>query len=71
MAFIGGWSAVFFGRGDLPASTVVTAGMVASGAAHVAQVRRVDGLKASAGVPYLGWLAFATVLTAPLWRRNH
>lgn len=70
VALIGGWSAVFFGRRNLPASTVLAAGMIASGAAYVAQARRVDGLAASAGVPYIGWVAFATVLTAALWRRN-
>ena len=70
VALIGGWSAVFFGRRNLPASTVLAAGMVASGAAYVAQARRVDGLAASAGLPYVGWVAFATVLTAALWRRN-
>jgi len=70
VALIGGWSAMFFGRRSLPASTVLAAGMVASGVAYVAQARRVDGLAASAGVPYLGWVAFATVLTAAIWHRN-
>jgi len=70
VALIGGWSAVFFGRRNLPASTALAAGMVASGAAYVAQAKRVDGVAAGAGVPFLGWVAFATLLTAALWRRN-
>ncbi len=70
VALIGGWTAVFFGRRNLPASTVLAAGMIASGAAYVAQARRVDKVAASAGVPFVAWVAFATVLTAALWRRN-
>lgn len=70
VALIGGWSAVFFGRRNLPASTALAAGMVTSGAAYVAQAKRVDGLAAGAGVPFVAWVAFATLLTAALWRRN-
>jgi tryptophan-rich sensory protein len=36
----------------------------------VAQAKRVDGLAAGAGVPFVAWVAFATLLTAALWRRN-
>ena len=70
VGLIGGWSAIFFGRRNLPASTWVAAGMVATGAAYVAQAQAVDRPAAAAGVPYVGWVAFATVLTAALWRRN-
>lgn len=70
VGLIGGWSGLFFGRRNLPASTAVAAGMVATGVAYVAEARRVDKPAAAAGVPYIGWVAFATVLTAALWRRN-
>lgn len=70
VALIGGWSGVFFGRRNLPASTVLAAAMVATGAAYVAQSRKVDRPAAFSGVPYVAWVAFATVLTAALWRRN-
>lgn len=70
VALIGGWSGVFFGRRNLPASTLLAAGMMASGAAFVAQARKVDGPAAAAGLPFIGWVAFATVLTAALWRHN-
>jgi tryptophan-rich sensory protein len=70
VAMIGGWSALFFGRRNLPAATAAAAAMVGSGAAYVAEARRVDAPAAAAGVPYVGWLAFATVLTATLWRLN-
>lgn len=70
VGLIGGWSAVFFGRRNLPASTVLAATMVGTGAAFVASAREVDAGSAAAGVPFVAWLAFATVLTATLWRRN-
>ena len=70
VGLIGGWSGLFFGRRNLPASTAVAAAMVGTGAAYVAQAQRVDRPAAVAGVPYVGWVAFATVLTAALWRRN-
>jgi len=70
VGLIGGWSGVFFGRRNLPASTAVAAAMVGTGAAFVAQARDVDKPAAAAGVPFVAWVAFATVLTAALWRRN-
>ncbi len=70
VALVGGWSALFFGRRNLPASTAVAAVMVGSGAAYVAQARQVDSPAAAAGVPFVAWVAFATVLTAAIWQRN-
>jgi len=70
VGLIGGWSGVFFGRRDLPGSTVLAAAMVGTGAAYVAQARKVDEPAAIAGVPFVGWVAFAAVLTAALWRKN-
>lgn len=70
IALIGGWSGVFFGRRNLPASTVLAAAMVGTGAAYVAHARKVDAPAASSGVALVGWVAFATVLTAALWQRN-
>ncbi len=70
VALIGGWSALFFGRRNLPGSTAVAAAMVGTGVAYVAQARAVDRPAAVAGVPFVAWVAFATVLTAAIWRRN-
>lgn len=67
---IGGWSRLFFGRRNLPASTIAAAAMVGAGAAYVAQARKADTASAAAGVPFVAWVAFATVLTAAIWRRN-
>ena len=44
--------------------------MVATGVAYVASAREVDRPAAGAGVPFIAWVAFATVLTAGIWRRN-
>ncbi|MCY7315287.1 MAG: tryptophan-rich sensory protein [Rubrivivax sp.] len=70
VALIGGWSAMFFGRRNLPASTAVAAVMVGSGAAYIAQASQVDRPAAAAGVPFVAWVAFATVLTGAIWQRN-
>ena len=70
VGLIGGWSGLFFGRRNLPASTAVAAAMVGTGAAYVVQARAVDRPAAAAGVPFVAWVAFATVLTAAIWRRN-
>jgi translocator protein len=70
VATIGGWSGIFFARRNLPASTAVAAAMVGTGIAYVAEAQRVDKPAAAAGLPYVAWVAFATVLTAAIWRRN-
>ena len=70
VAAIGGWSRLFFGSRNLPASTVAAAAMVGTGIAYVAQARRTDPVAAVAGVPFIAWVTFATVLTAAIWRRN-
>lgn len=70
VAAIGGWSRLFFGQRNLPASTLAAASMIGTGAAYVMESRKVDGEAAAAGVPFVAWVAFATVLTAAIWRRN-
>jgi len=70
VGLIGGWSGLFFGRRNLPASTALAAGMIGSGIAYVAQASTVDRPAASAGVPFVLWVGFATALTAALWRKN-
>ena len=70
VAMIGAWSRLFFGGRNLPASTVAAVGMVATGAAFVQQARQVDVAASRAGIPFVAWVGFATVLTAALWRLN-
>lgn len=67
---IGGWTELFFRRNRLGPSAAVAAGMFAAGIGYVAVARRVDTVSAAAGLPYVGWMGFATVLAKEVWRRN-
>ena len=67
---IGAWSRQFFGRRNLPVSTVAALGLAAGATALVVQARKVDRPAAAASVPLVAWVCFATVLTAAIWRRN-
>jgi tryptophan-rich sensory protein len=67
---IGGWSRLFFKRHDLAVSTVVAATMVAGSVAFVKAAKPVDRTASRAGMPLVGWLGFATVLTATIWGLN-
>jgi benzodiazapine receptor len=67
---IGGWSELFFKQRALPLSTVAAASMVATGTQFVRESRRVDPVAARAGVPFVAWVSFATLLTGTLWHLN-
>lgn len=67
---IGGWSWLFFGRRNLAMSTVASAGLIGTSVAYVAAARKEDPTAAAQGLPLVAWVAFATVLTASIWRRN-
>jgi benzodiazapine receptor len=67
---IGGWSRLFFKRRNLGLSTVAAATMVATGAEFVRQAKRVDPATSRAGIPFVAWVSFATVLTATIWGLN-
>jgi benzodiazapine receptor len=67
---IGGWSRIFFGRRDLPASTLAATALAVAAATCAEAVRRVDRPAAAATLPLVAWVGFATVLTAALWRKN-
>jgi benzodiazapine receptor len=67
---IGGWSRLFFRRRDLRFSTVAAAATVASAAQYVREAKRVDPVAARAGIPFLAWVSFATVLTGTIWAIN-
>ena len=67
---IGGWSQLFFKEHRLGVSTLAAAGLVASSAAYVHEAKPVDQASSRAGLPLLGWAAFATALTATIWYMN-
>ena len=70
VSMIGGWSRLFFKRHNLGVSAIAAAGLVATSAAFVHEAKRVDKTASRAGLPLVGWVAFATVLTATIWRMN-
>jgi translocator protein len=67
---IGGWNVLFFGRRELPTATIAAAALAATSAIYLNETRKVDPPAAVASVPLLGWVLFATVLTAAIWKRN-
>jgi tryptophan-rich sensory protein len=70
LALNGAWSLVFFGRRDPQAGLVVIVALWAAIAATIAAFARVDRRAAALLLPYLGWVTFATVLNAWIWRAN-
>lgn len=69
-AMVGGWTQMFFREKRLGASAAASAAMVGSSAAYVAAAAQVDRPAAALGVPFFGWLGFATVLATRIWRDN-
>lgn len=67
---IGGWSRLFFRRHNLGVSTVAAAALTVTSVAFVNEAKRVDKIASRAGLPLVGWVAFATVLTATIWHLN-
>ncbi len=67
---IGAWNRLFFKGRNLPVSTAAAATMVASSVAFVQAAKPIDRTASRAGLPLVGWLAFATVLTATIWGLN-
>ena len=67
---IGGWNRFFFKRRSLPISTLAAASLVGTSVAFVQAAKPVDRAASKAGLPLVGWVAFATVLTATIWGLN-
>ncbi len=65
-----GWSVAFFGRRDPAAALVVILLLWASIVACIEEFWGTRRLAAALLVPYLGWVTFATLLNADIWRRN-
>ncbi|UAJ12643.1 TspO/MBR family protein [Glacieibacterium megasporae] len=67
---IGGWSEVFFGHRAPGWGTIASAGLGASAIGYVATARPTDKVASDLGVPLVAWVAFATVLSEEIWRKN-
>jgi len=70
MALNGLWPWLFFGKHRVRAALVDCALLTATSAAYAKTVRPVDRGASNLFAPYLGWLAFATLLNAEILRRN-
>jgi tryptophan-rich sensory protein len=64
------WSLVFFGRRSPAAGLVVIFLLWAAIVATIVEFWRVRPLAGALLVPYLGWVTFAAVLNAEIWRLN-
>ena len=64
------WTWLLFRQHRLGAATVTAAALAASGADLARRAARVDARAATGLGVYAGWCAFATVLSASIWRRN-
>ena len=64
------WTPVFFGAHSLLGGLVVITAMLVAIAFAIARVHRVSRVGAWLLVPYLGWVAFATLLNLSIWMLN-
>lgn len=67
---IGGWSEVFFGHRAPGWGTFASASLGISAVGYVAAAKQADKIASGLGVPLVAWVAFATLLSAEIWRRN-
>jgi len=65
-----GWSIAFFGLRDPGLAVAVILVLDLLVLATALMFRRIDGLAALLLVPYLAWIAFATILNIAVWRLN-
>jgi len=65
-----GWSVAFFGLRSPGLAVAVIIVLDLLVLATALNFRRIDGLSAMLLVPYLAWIAFATVLNVAIWRLN-
>lgn len=66
-----GWSVAFFGLREIGLAVAVILALDLLVLATVLLFRRLDRWAALLLVPYLAWIAFATVLTIAIWRLNY
>jgi len=64
------WSWLFFEKRSPRAALVDCALLLATSGAYAKTARHVDKAAAKLFVPYVGWVAFATLLNAAIVRRN-
>lgn len=65
-----GWSLAFFGLRNIGLAVVVIVALDLLVVATALMFKRIDRPAALMLVPYLAWIAFATLLTIAIWRLN-
>jgi len=70
LALNGLWTPLFFGRKRARASLVDSTLLLGTAAGYAMTASKVDRKAAWTFVPYIGWLAFATLLNSEIVRRN-
>ena len=64
------WSFLFFGLRSPGLAAIEVVGLLVVLLATLRQFWRIDRLAAVLWLPYVGWVGFATVLTATVWSLN-
>lgn len=64
------WTPIFFGFQRLDAALVVIVALLAAISETIRRFRRVSPAAAALLLPYLAWVAFATILNWSIWRLN-
>lgn len=64
------WTPVFFGAHLLGLALVIIVGLLVTIVVAILAFRRHHALAAAMLLPYLAWVAFATLLNASIWRLN-
>ena len=67
---IGGWSEVFFGQRAPGWGTVASAALGANATGYVISASQTDKVAGRLGAPLIAWVAFATLLSEEIWRKN-
>jgi benzodiazapine receptor len=70
LALNGAWAPLFFGRKRAGMALADSALLLGTAATYAGVTAKVDRRAAWAFVPYVGWLAFATLLNTGIVRRN-
>jgi benzodiazapine receptor len=65
-----GWSVVFFGLQKIASAVATIVVLDVAVLVTMLAFRAVDRLAALLMLPYVGWVAFATVLNIAIWRLN-
>jgi benzodiazapine receptor len=70
LALNGAWSPLFFGKKQARAALADSTLLLGTAAGYATTAARVDRRAAWSFAPYVGWLAFATLLNLEIIRRN-